>query len=340
VSIYKRKGSDTYTVDFRYKRVRVSADTGCTSKAEAREWQRQKKAEIDANPSLASLQSIGSRLNLGQARDRFVKEHLQFASGFEKSEKWRLAKVIERLGESMRLEDLSTAHIKMYVAVRQKDGASPATINREITNIRALWGHAMDIWEYPVRAIAWRRVRPPIPKRVIKVPKPADLRRLMAAATPRLQEVILFALSTGFRRHEIQKLTAANVDLEARTLTIIGKGNKEATVPMSSATASLLSSMLHGKSLRVFDMTNFRREWDAAKAKAGLRRLRFHDLRHAFATMLSELDAPVQRIKDGMRHSDIDTTLIYDHAGAQALSPFLEKLGNKLLENLQDKSEE
>jgi integrase len=337
MSLYKRKGSETYTADFEYRTVRVSQDTGCKSKTEARQWQQAKKQEIDRNLP-ASLLSTHSRLTLEEAGKLFVEEHLQFADGYVKSEQYRFPRVIKRLGPKKRLEDLSTADVKKYVASRQAEGIAPATINREINNIRALWGHAMDIWEYPVKAIAWRRIRPEIPERLPPQLNMADIRRLLAAATPRLAKVIMFALMTGFRHHEIKKLAPKNVNFEKLTIRIIGKGNKEAQVPMSSATASMLLSGWDEQSSKVFDLTNYREEWDDARAKADLKHLHFHDLRHAFATTLSEMNAPIQHIsKLGLRHSDIDTTLIYDHAGAQALSPFLEKLGNNLLEGLQDK---
>lgn len=42
-------------------------------------------------------------------------------------------------------------------------------------------------------------------------------------------------------------------------------------------------------------------------------RISAHSLRHTFATLALENDAPIHQIKDAMRHSNISTTMIYSH---------------------------
>ena len=56
------------------------------------------------------------------------------------------------------------------------------------------------------------------------------------------------------------------------------------------------------------DGSALRRRYDAALARAGLRPLRFHDLRHTFGTrMIAKAD--IRRVQEWMGHADIQTTM-------------------------------
>jgi integrase len=53
---------------------------------------------------------------------------------------------------------------------------------------------------------------------------------------------------------------------------------------------------------------------------AGIKRIRFHDLRHTYGTLLREKGVPLEVIMQLMRHADIRETMLYakpDHKAAQ-----------------------
>lgn len=53
--------------------------------------------------------------------------------------------------------------------------------------------------------------------------------------------------------------------------------------------------------------------------KAGLRHIRFHDLRHSCASLLLANDVPMKQIQEWLGHSDISTTMnIYAHLDTTA----------------------
>ena len=55
-----------------------------------------------------------------------------------------------------------------------------------------------------------------------------------------------------------------------------------------------------------------RRRYTAALSRAGLPRLRFHDLRHTFGTrMIGHAD--IRRVQEWMAHADVQTTMKYPH---------------------------
>jgi integrase len=60
------------------------------------------------------------------------------------------------------------------------------------------------------------------------------------------------------------------------------------------------------------DDTRLRRRFHVALARAGLPRLRLHDLRHSFGTLAVQV-FPLTDVKAYMGHADIATTMIYPH---------------------------
>jgi integrase len=78
-----------------------------------------------------------------------------------------------------------------------------------------------------------------------------------------------------------------------------------------------------------------RKRFYAALATAGLRRIRFHDLRHTFGTLAVQV-FPLSDVKAFMGHADIQTTMIYvhhvpQHDAAERLSRLLggERVGER-----------
>jgi hypothetical protein len=60
------------------------------------------------------------------------------------------------------------------------------------------------------------------------------------------------------------------------------------------------------------DDTPLRRRFHEALDRAGLQRLRLHDLRHTFGTLAVQV-WPLSDVKAYMGHADISTTMIYVH---------------------------
>ena len=61
-----------------------------------------------------------------------------------------------------------------------------------------------------------------------------------------------------------------------------------------------------------FDDSALRRRFYSAAQAAGLKRIRFHDLRHTFGTLAVQV-FPLSDVKAFMGHADIATTMIYVH---------------------------
>jgi len=63
-----------------------------------------------------------------------------------------------------------------------------------------------------------------------------------------------------------------------------------------------------------WDNRNLRRVWSRCLDASGIRQVRFHDLRHAFASALAQQGAPPKYVQSQLGHSSIQVTMdVYSH---------------------------
>jgi len=155
------------------------------------------------------------------------------------------------------------------------------------------------------------------------------------------------ALYAGLRRAEIYYLRWNDIDLKQKAIHIrahgefVPKGKKPGTVPINSKLMGIIEKVYptrknfnydryiisrkhRGKPLNPTQVLSnrFRR---TAK-KAGVKNARLHDCRHTFASHLVQAGVPLLVIKELMRHSDIQSTMIYAHLTPELQRQALEKL--------------
>jgi integrase/recombinase XerD len=183
-----------------------------------------------------------------------------------------------------------------------------------------------------------RGVRPPPPpKRLPKAISVEDVAALLAAAgadeTPRaLRDRALLELlyGSGARISEAVGLDVDELDLEAGTVRLLGKGGKERIVPVGSYAREAVSAYLvrgrpalaaagtgppalflnarGGRLSRQSAWTVLR----AAAERAGVRRaISPHTLRHSFATHLLDGGADVRVVQELLGHASVTTTQVY-----------------------------
>lgn len=81
---------------------------------------------------------------------------------------------------------------------------------------------------------------------------------------------------------------------------------------------------------RPFDPSNAKKIFDRALKKYKLRKIRFHDLRHTFGTILVDKNIPLPVIQSMLRHADRRTTERYTHGTKSAKEEAAERINDIL----------
>lgn len=145
-----------------------------------------------------------------------------------------------------------------------------------------------------------------------------EIKRLMGAAkTLRNKCMLALGLFAGLRNFEICNLMAEDVGRDEQGCYVIvkGKGNKEASVPISRDVYELLDVYADLKEPgRLWDMTpeHMRDMVHAAIKRAGIEKnITPHSLRHTYAYRLFKKEVPVLVISKMLRHSNLAVTTGY-----------------------------
>ena len=148
-----------------------------------------------------------------------------------------------------------------------------------------------------------------------------------------LQRIVQVALHTGLRRGEIFNLRWEDLDFSRNRIVVRKtKSSTERFVPMNMEIRNVLFTIKEMNGFvfpsprtggKLFDLKkSFRKAVD----DAGIVNFRFHDLRHTFATRLSDEGVDVVVLQKLLGHSDVRTTMIYTHAADEAMHVAVGKL--------------
>jgi integrase/recombinase XerD len=231
---------------------------------------------------------------------------------------------------------VSTEELERYLAELRAQGLAGSTIARRAAAIRSYFRHLVllgQCGDNPAAELA-------LPRRTRRLPRtlsPGEAERLVEAARgtgPRdLRDRALVELlyGAGLRVSEAVGLEKGGVDLDARLVRCIGKGNKERIVPVGRQAVDALRRYLSrgrpyldrrhrpelflnaqgGPLTRAGAFLILRR----LAARAGLEPERIHPhlLRHSFATHLLEGGADLRSVQEMLGHADLSTTELYTH---------------------------
>jgi len=155
----------------------------------------------------------------------------------------------------------------------------------------------------------------------------ARLRAVIRKRFAKREPELTLALNTGLRFEEQYSLRWQ--DISGNQLSVFGKGNRLRHVPLNAAALDALTRLkkLAPKSDLVCPGKKEHREWwDAARREAAIAYLRWHDLRHTFASRLVMNGVDVYRVKQLLGHGSVVTTERYAHLSARHLAAAVEKL--------------
>lgn len=205
---------------------------------------------------------------------------------------------------------------------------SDRTINKYLVLLHAIFKRAQKLYGLPENPLALVDRQPVRRSNRIDFLTMEEVEALIRAAAS-AQGAALYATAamTGLRWGELQQLRWNDVDFGKRLVHVRHrtKSHLVRSVPTPSRVLGLLDGLsrrTHSTAPedRVFvnevggslDHSKQTKRYRRALQQAGLRTLRFHDLRHTFGTHAVRV-APLTDVKAWMGHADISTTMVYVH---------------------------
>jgi integrase len=155
--------------------------------------------------------------------------------------------------------------------------------------------------------------------------------QLMAASSPWLREIMVFALNTGMRQGEILNLQWQDVDFARGTLIVMkSKNGTRRTIPLNTKVFDLLaakqstSGASRGQVFRTplgneLQVRYLVREFCEARNRANIPDFRFHDMRHTFATRLVQRGVDLYKVQRLLGHKTSTMTQRYAHHSPESL---------------------
>jgi integrase len=247
------------------------------------------------------------------------------------------SQLVPAFGE-MPIESITTPAIERWLS-----GLSGAASSRAkaLVLLHGILKRARKVWGLAGNAAA-EVEKPPIARSgEIQVFSPEEVWALVRAAAGETDAALfLTAAFTGLRLGELLALCWRDVDFTGSVIRVRAsyaagaltspKSGKVRAVPMAPDVASALARLgereywigdddlvFPGPTGGYLDGSGLRKRYKVALTAAGLRQLRFDDLRHTFGTrMIAKAD--IRRVQEWMGHADVQTTMRYLHYAPRA----------------------
>ncbi len=232
--------------------------------------------------------------------------------------------------------EVTSAFARTWLANLKDEGVQARTINRKLSALKSFYKYLRKQGLATTNPLSTLNG----PKGGKKLPafvEENDMARLWSdiefpgnwdGRTERLILQILYG--TGIRRAELIQLKESQVDSHSKTIRILGKGNKERLIPVSSELLRQIQDYVEGKPR---ELENPDRVPLLVNAKGKKLQPRYvygvvnkylaqvtslavkspHVLRHTFATHLANAGADLNAIKELLGHSSLAATQIYTH---------------------------
>jgi integrase len=249
----------------------------------------------------------------------------------------------------MRLQEVKPVHVRAAVDRVIEAGYAPRTVARVLMRLKALFREALRlelVARNPAEAI---QVRLPKGEKAARALEPEEVARLLEAAeASRSRDMALLLrlmLETGLRRGEALALQWGDVDLERGEVRVwrawAKVGSKGAFTPLKTPTAKRVVPLPLGLLRRLkarkeellerlnpeevdslhlvggvkpVDPDAFNHYLRRLAEKAGLGRVRVHDLRHTWATLALSRGIPLEVVSERLGHASPTITLnVYRH---------------------------
>lgn len=232
-----------------------------------------------------------------------------------------------------KLAKITVGDIDRFVTELANKGLSPRTINKQLVLLRMIFDRAIILGYCQTNLV--RFVEPlREPHREMDFLTPDEIRRFLAACSSEHVVLFLLAILTGLRQGEIFALRWSDFDPVrgllfvrrtyhpdvgfAETKTAASRRVIHLTPILCQALIEYMAATKGGADELIFrnhaggpmnHQNVVSRVFHPALERAGVKRVRFHDLRHTFAALMISMGCNLKFIQRQMGHASIQTTL-------------------------------
>ena len=233
--------------------------------------------------------------------------------------------------------------LRSYLGSLHKQGLKKTSIARKISSIRSFFNfmerHGV-IQQNPAETVLTPKQEKPVPgyltvDDVFRLLDGIDTKTLIGKRNRAMLETLY---STGIRVSELVGLNAGDVDFSAKSLRVLGKGNKERIVPIGEKALAAIDvyrqtlaaqkkvrqgsdrALFLNKNMGRLTTRSVARVLDKAAIAAGISvPVSPHDLRHSFATHMLDAGLDLRMVQELLGHSQLSTTQKYTHVSIDRL---------------------
>jgi len=258
----------------------------------------------------------------------------------------QFSKFLEAEYNELQIEDITTGIVRSWLASLKVSNQTAKTINRKLSSLKSFFKYALRqglVTKTPLQTI----VAPKIPKRLPQFIQEKDIRKLFAYEDGEkdweqktVMLVIQLFYETGIRLSELMALTLNKIDFYNKQIKVVGKGNKERIIPISTNILHFIKqyaderAQLSPSSNHFFILNSGKQlyaKWVYLRVKEKLNLVTTiskkspHILRHSFATHLADNGAELNAIKELLGHSSLAATQVYTHNSIEKLKAAFKK---------------
>lgn len=365
MALFKPTGTKLYHYSFQCGGRRFHGPTGQAEKRAAKEIERrareEAKRQVEDDKARTAQLKGEAPLTIDVATGRYWNEVGQHhtAAGTTFTD---LARLVDYFGGERLLASITDNDITQLVAWRRghrfknrerlADGTpapliANATVNRTTVDLlRKLFTRARKKWggQFPVEP-DWKDHRLKERGEVVRELRQEEEAPLIEHLGDGYRDVWRFALASGLRLAECF-LRWDQIDWRARTITVIQKGRRQHTVPLTHEMVAIIAPQRGRHPVMVFtylctrssrklghvkgerypvSYEGMKTRWRRKRGKAGAADMRFHDNRHTAASRLVRRTGNLKAAQKLLGHADIATTArFYAHVDMDDLRALMD----------------
>ncbi|HYH16661.1 MAG TPA: tyrosine-type recombinase/integrase [Flavisolibacter sp.] len=254
--------------------------------------------------------------------------------------------IIMQYGE-LKPSEVSHLYIRTWLASLKDAGMTAKSINRKISTLKSYFKFNMKVGEVEQSPMV-KIIAPKSEKRLPQFVADKDIDALFKHVEfpdtwQGKTEYLLLSIfyHTGVRLSELINLKETNISFYNQTLRVLGKGNKERVLPISSNLLSLIEAYCKERKNLDTILTDNLLVTDKGKPLAArqvytivknylslvttIDKRSPHVLRHTFATHLVNNGADLNAVKEMLGHSSLAATQVYTHNTIEKLKNIHQK---------------